>query len=91
MVGAGLPDLQARLMSAKPYADRLFQYHELGHLSAPAARAALIAPAATQGVKYEEQAARRVVKESAGYPYFIQEYGLELWNHAETSPISSAT
>ena len=49
MVGAGLPDLQARLMSAKPYADRLFQYHELGRLSAPAARAALIAPAATQG------------------------------------------
>jgi len=90
MVGAGLPDLQARLMSAKPYADRLFQYHELGRLSAAAARAALIAPAATQGVSYEEPAARRVVEESAGYPYFIQEYGLELWNHAETSPITTA-
>jgi hypothetical protein len=90
MVGAGLPDLQTRLMSAKPYADRLFQYHELGRLSAAAARAALIAPAATQGVGYEEPAARRVVAESAGYPYFIQEYGLELWNHAETSPITTA-
>ena len=90
MVGAGLPDLQARLMSAKPYADRLFQYHELGSLSPAAARAALIAPAATRDVSYEEPAARRVVRESAGYPYFIQEYGLELWNHAETSPITSA-
>ena len=30
------------------------------------------------------------MRESAGYPYFIQEYGLELWNHAETSPITSA-
>jgi hypothetical protein len=29
------------------------------------------------------------VSESAGYPYFIQGYGLELWNHAETSPIAS--
>jgi hypothetical protein len=90
MVGAGLPDLQARLMSAKPYADRLFQYHELGRLSAAAARAALITPAAAHDVGYEESAARQVVDESAGYPYFIQEYGRELWNHAETSPITSA-
>jgi hypothetical protein len=90
MVGAGLPDLQVRLMSAKPYADRLFQYHELGRLSDAAARSALIAPAATRGVSYQEPAARRVVRESAGYPYFIQEYGLELWNHAEDSPITSA-
>jgi hypothetical protein len=90
MVGAGLPDLRARLMSAKPYADRLFQYHELGRLSAAAARTALIAPAATRGVSYDESAARRVVQESAGYPYFLQEYGLELWNHAEASPIASS-
>ena len=88
MVGAGLPDLQARLMSAKPYADRLFRYHELGSLTPAAARAALITPASTQGVGYEESAALLVVKESAGYPYFIQEYGLELWNYAEASPIT---
>jgi hypothetical protein len=90
MVGAGLPDLQVRLMSAKPYADRLFQYHELGRLSDAAARSALIAPAATRGVGYQEPAALQVVRESAGYPYFIQEYGLELWNHAESSPITTA-
>jgi hypothetical protein len=88
MVGAGLPDLQTRLMAAKPYADRLFQYHELGRLSAAAARSALIAPAATRDVLYEESAARGVVDEAAGYPYFIQEYGRELWNHAETSPVN---
>jgi AAA ATPase domain len=90
LVGAGLPDLQVRLIAAKPYADRLFQYRELGRLPDPAARAALIGPAATLGVAYEEKAARRVVRESAGYPYFIQEYGLELWNHAERSPIGLA-
>jgi hypothetical protein len=88
LVGAGLPDLQVRLISAKPYADRLFQYHELGRLPGPAARTALIAPAATRGMEFEEQAARLVVRESAGYPYFIQEYGLELWNYAERSPIT---
>ncbi len=89
LVGAGLPDLQVRLISAKPYADRLFQYRELGRLSDGAARAALVNPAAALGVEFEEEAARRVVAESAGYPYFIQEYGLELWNTLEQSPITS--
>lgn len=78
LVGAGLPDLQVRLMSAKPYADRLFTYHELGRLSDAAARAALIGPAKLQGVAFREEAARAVVPEAAGYPYFLQEYGLEL-------------
>jgi len=90
LVGAGLPDLQARLMSAKPYADRLFHYHELGRLADAPARAALVQPAAARGVQFEERAARQVVRESAGYPYFLQEYGLELWNHAESSPITLA-
>jgi hypothetical protein len=90
LVGAGLPDLKVRLMSAKPYADRLFEYQELGRLKDAAARTALIAPAATRGVEFQERAARQVVRESAGYPYFIQEYGLELWNEAEASPISMA-
>lgn len=90
LVGAGLPDLQVRLIAAKPYADRLFQYHELGRLSDGAARAALVNPAAALGVEFEEEAARRVVRESAGYPYFIQEYGLELWNTVEEPPIRSA-
>jgi hypothetical protein len=90
MVGAGLPDLQLRLMAAKPYADRLFQYHELGRLADAAARAALIQPAATRSLEFQERAARQVVHEAAGYPYFLQEYGLELWNHAESSPITGA-
>jgi hypothetical protein len=90
LVGAGLPDLQVRLISAKPYADRLFQYRELGRLSGAAARAALVGPAAALGVEFEEEAARRVVRESAGYPYFLQEYGLELWNNVEQTPITSS-
>ena len=28
--------------------------------------------------------------EAAGFPYFIQEYGRELWNFAETTPITLA-
>jgi AAA ATPase domain len=88
MVGAGLPDLRVRLLAAKPYADRLFSYAELGRLSDAAARAALIGPAAAAGVAYDEITARQIVAECAGFPYFIQEYGRELWNYAEHSPIN---
>jgi AAA ATPase domain len=88
MVGAGLPDLRVRLLSAKPYADRLFSYEELGRLPEPAARSALIGPAASAGVAYDEEAALQIVQEAAGFPYFLQEYGRELWNFAETTPIT---
>jgi hypothetical protein len=88
MVGAGLPDLRVRLLSAKPYADRLFSYEQLGRLSEGAARSALIGPAAAAGADYDEEAARQIVYEAAGFPYFIQEYGRELWNFAETTPIT---
>jgi hypothetical protein len=90
MVGAGLPDLKVRLLAAKPYADRLFSYAELGSLSEVAARSALIGPAAAAGVGYDEAAARQIVSEAAGFPYFIQEYGRELWNYADSTPITTA-
>ncbi len=90
MVAAGLPDLQVRLLRAKPYADRLFEYRELGRLAAPAARIALVQPAATLGVHFDEDAARRVVGMAAGYPYFIQEYGRELWNAGEGERVTNA-
>jgi hypothetical protein len=88
MVGAGLPDLRVRLWAAKPYADRLFSYPQLGGLADASAWAALVGPAAAHGVDYEPAAAAAVVAEAAGYPYFLQEYGRELWNYADRSPIT---
>lgn len=88
LAGAGLPDLRVRLLGAKPYADRLFSYRELGRLSPADARAALVGPANSLGVDFTANVVEQVVAEAAGYPYFIQEYGLELWNYAEDSPIN---
>ena len=88
LVGAGLPDLKVRLLSAKPYADRLFSYRELGRLSAVDARAALVGPAGAFGVDFEPRVVEQVIAEAAGYPYFLQEFGLELWNYADESPIN---
>jgi len=90
LVGAGLPDLQVRLMRAKPYADRLFEYRELGRLRDAEADVALVKPAAILGVDFDKEAALAVLRLSAGYPYFLQQYGRELWNAAEPSRITMA-
>jgi hypothetical protein len=90
LVGAGLPDLQVRFMRAKPYADRLFEYRELGRLRDAEADVALLKPAAVLGVDFDKEAALEVLRLSAGYPYFLQEYGRELWNAAEPSHITMA-
>ncbi|MGH9045894.1 MAG: ATP-binding protein, partial [Acidimicrobiales bacterium] len=90
MVAAALPDLRVRMWSAKPYADRLFSYGELGGLAESAAHAALTGPAAAAGIEFEAGVADRIVAEAAGYPYFLQEYGQELWNYAERTPITMA-
>lgn len=90
LVGNGLPQLPRMLREAKPYAERLFQYRDLDRLDEPAARSALITPAARQGVEFEEDAVRLIVSESEGYPYFIQEYGRVLWREVESSPVTAA-
>jgi len=85
LVGTGLPRL---LREAKPYTERLFQYRDLDRPSDAAARSALITPAERLGVHYEEDAARLIVAESGGYPYFIQEYGRVLWREVDQPPIT---
>jgi hypothetical protein len=50
----------------------------------------LTAPAARHSVAFEEDAARMVIAESGGYPYYLQEYGRVLWDEAEESPITLA-
>jgi hypothetical protein len=59
-------------------------------LSRPAARIAVMKPAATLGIDFDEDAALEVVGLAAGYPYFLQEYGRELWNAAEGPRITPA-
>ena len=90
LVGAGLPPLPRLLRTAKPYAERMFAYHELDRLSDAEARTALVAPAGQHGLAYEPEAIELIVKASAGYPHFIQEYGRVLWNEVEHSPLTAA-
>ncbi|MFN0062995.1 MAG: AAA family ATPase [Myxococcaceae bacterium] len=88
LVGAGLPQLRGRAGNAKSYAERLFDYPEIGPLPEAAAKQALVKPAAAQGVEFEPRAVDRIIKNTRGYPYFLQEWGKHAWDVADASPIT---
>lgn len=87
LVGAGLPQLPGRMGRAKSYAERLFDFPEIGPLNTAAARLAITKPARDQGVDFTEPALKSLVDKTQGYPYFLQEWGKHAWDHAAASPI----
>jgi len=87
LVGAGLPQLVALAGRSKSYAERLFQFPEVGALAARDAADAVQEPVQKQGVKFTEDALREIIRQTKGYPYFLQEWGYQSWNLATRSPI----
>ncbi|MFM9972706.1 MAG: ATP-binding protein [Burkholderiales bacterium] len=90
LVGAGLPQLRGRMGQAKSYAERLFDFPEIGALEPPIAATAIEKPITAQGASIEPRALDQIVRETLGYPYFLQEWGKHAWDVAALSPISSA-
>lgn len=90
LVGAGLPQLRGRMGKAKSYAERLFDFPEIGPLSPESTKLAIAKPAKDQGVEVTPEALDLIVKETRGYPYFVQEWGKHSWDAAEASPITEA-
>lgn len=88
LVGAGLPQLRGRMGKAKSYAERLFEFPEVGPLPAEAARAAIARPAEAEGVEITDDALNRIVGAAHCYPYFLQEWGKHAWDAADDSPIT---
>jgi hypothetical protein len=88
--GAGLPQLTGLAGEAKSYAERLFAYPDVGPLDTEAAKDALREPARRSGVDYDDDALEMIVKQTRGYPYFLQEWGSHAWVAAGRSPITLA-
>jgi len=88
LVGAGLPQLRGLTGRAKSYAERLFEFPDVGPLDEEAATLAITKPVRDQGVDIEPKATARIVAETHGYPYFLQEWGKHSWQAADDSPIS---
>lgn len=88
LVGAGLPQLRGQMGRAKSYAERLFDFPEIGALPEPEARVAIVRPLEAEGVVITEDGLGRIVEQTHGYPYFLQEWGKHAWDAAERSPIN---
>lgn len=91
LVGAGLPILPALVGESKSYAERLLQFPAIGPLSEVDAERALQGPVRTAGVEFTDEALREIFVMTQGYPYFLQEWGYQSWNHAAESPITLET
>jgi hypothetical protein len=87
LVGAGLPQLRGRTGRAKSYAERLFDFPLVGPLAADSAKVAIVKPARDQAVEVDDAALERILQETRGYPYFLQEWGKHAWDAADASPI----
>lgn len=87
LVAAGLPQIPRLAGEAKSYAERLFTFPRIGKLDVAAALSALVAPAGSLGVDFEQEAAQAAVAYTEGYPYFLQELGSAVWDIAEEDGI----
>ncbi len=88
LLGAGLPILPGLAGDSKSYAERLFNFPEIGALSQADSHKAIQDPATESGVLYEKSALDEIYRLTQGYPYFIQEWGYQTWNLASSSPIT---
>jgi len=87
LFGAGLPQIPALAGDSKSYAERLFDFPDVGPLVDAEARRALVEPVGKAGVKFTEEALVEIIRMTEGYPYFLQEWGYHSWNVAPMSPI----
>jgi hypothetical protein len=88
LVGAGLPQLPGLAGNAKSYAERLFDFPEIGSLDDDDARSVLATPASAHQVEFSPDALDSLLGFTQGYPYFLQEWGYHVWNTAPESPIT---
>ena len=82
LIAAGLPQVVALTGRSKSYAERLFDFPQVGALSDADARLALKQPAQEEGVAFTEKALDAIIETTRGYPYFLQEWGYQSWNVA---------
>lgn len=91
LIGAGLPILPGLAGDSKSYAERLFSFPDIGPLAEQEAAKALKDPVIAAGEVLDDSAVAEIYRLTQGYPYFLQEWGYQSWNHASSSPITLET
>ena len=90
LFGAGLPQLRGKMGEAKSYVERLFDFPSVDALHEIDAQKAIVEPASKEGVDFDDDAVKEILRVTAGYPYFLQEWGHAVWLKAEHSPITKS-
>jgi len=86
--GAGLPQIAALSGEAKSYAERLFLFPKIGALDNTAAANAIKLPIEEEDERITDDAVADIIAVTKGYPYFLQEWGFQVWNIAQSSPFT---
>lgn len=89
MFGGGLPQIAKLVGDAKSYAERMFDFPTVDALPAEEAAKAIRLPLQLEGVDIADDALSDIVEITKGYPYFLQEWGFQIWNAATSSPIGA--
>jgi hypothetical protein len=90
LIGAGLPQLRGRTRRAKSYAERLFEFPEIGPLSEEAAERAIVKPIRDELADITPEAVAAIIDKTERYAYFLQEWGSHAWDAAAGPTISAA-
>ncbi len=78
LLAAGLPGSREHLHKVRTYTER-WRYFRLGLLTPEQTKDAIGIPARERGVSIAPGALDRLAEESAGYPFFVQEYASAAW------------
>ena len=87
LFAAGLPKIAKIAGDIKSYAERLFSFISIDSLEPDAAKLALTEPAKKMSVTYTDEAIDEMLRITDGYPYFLQEYGKQVWAFIKDSKI----
>lgn len=79
LILAGTPDLRARLAGMGASFWSRAKKVAVGRLADAAIAEAIRRPLAADGIEIEEETLARIIRESRGYPYFVQWWGHEVW------------
>ncbi len=88
MIAAGLPQVVGLSGRSKSYAERLFDFPPVDALSRKDAEYALQRPVREEGGEFAVDALDEILRLTQGYPYFLQEWGYQAWNTAQSPAIT---
>jgi hypothetical protein len=83
----GLPSIAALSGDAKSYAERLFIFPKVDALTKADAANAIRQPIEEEGESIDDALLEKIIDQTKGYPYFLQEWGYQVWNASKQSPI----